>query len=174
MLANLDEGVPEIYRYLKPMTFQERSYIIREGEPLDLMLFITQGFVWTFGGSGSSTSTSKRLGAGDYHGDELLRWILAKNQTQNQNTTELMYCDFPISNCNVKSSTKVEAFAIMANDLEELVVKFWWKFHPNTEDAREALAPFAAMSLQAQLRRFAARKKGGQIISESEPEPAVS
>ena len=167
MLANLDEGVPEIYRYLKPMTFQERSYIIREGEPLDLMLFITQGFVWTFGGSGS-TSTSKRLEAGDYHGDELLTWILAKNQKQNKNTTESVYCDFPISNCNVKSSTKVEAFAIMANNLEELVVKFWWKFHPNTEDAREALTHFAAVSLQAQLRRFAAKKKG-QIKSESEP-----
>jgi cyclic nucleotide gated channel len=37
-----------IYEFLKPLYYNEDSYIIREGEPLNAMLFITQGSVWCF------------------------------------------------------------------------------------------------------------------------------
>ncbi|GMN44233.1 hypothetical protein TIFTF001_013432 [Ficus carica] len=59
MLENMDEKVYNtIYSYLKPVVYQENSFIIRKGEPLDLMLFITQGVVWSFG---SSSSPMERL-----------------------------------------------------------------------------------------------------------------
>ncbi|KAM1037922.1 hypothetical protein ACFX13_033408 [Malus domestica] len=61
-LENKDRRVLDaIMRHLKPVNYADGSYIIREGEPLDRMLFITQGSVLTYktsgigGGSGSSS-----------------------------------------------------------------------------------------------------------------------
>lgn len=70
----MDEKVYNtIYGYLKPVVYQENSFIIWKGEPLDLMLFITQGVVRSFG---SSSSPMERLERGDYYGIELLEWQL--------------------------------------------------------------------------------------------------
>ncbi|KAH7538187.1 hypothetical protein FEM48_Zijuj03G0172300 [Ziziphus jujuba var. spinosa] len=63
---------------LKPVVYSEHSYIIRKEEPLDLMLFITQGVVWSYAaknddnGSNYGFTSFKRLERGDYYGEELL------------------------------------------------------------------------------------------------------
>ena len=96
-----------ICKYLKPVTYSENTYIIRKGEPLDMMLFITQGIVWSF----NETSMEKRLKKGDYFGEELLKWELKDSKSD---------FTFPISTKNFKAHTKVEAFALKAASLEQL------------------------------------------------------
>lgn len=140
-----------IFKLLKPVTYTEKSYIIRKGEPLDLMLFITQGVVWRFG---TSTSPMERLNKGDHYGIQLIEWHL--------NSTS--YSEFPISEANLKCHTKVEAFALMAIDLERLLSTFWWKFPRSTS---EGLKPFAKASLQRGLRRYIRKRRArNRLIQE--------
>ncbi|KAH7538176.1 hypothetical protein FEM48_Zijuj03G0171200 [Ziziphus jujuba var. spinosa] len=138
VFQNMKESVLEdICAHLKPVTYAENSYIIREGHPLDRMLFITQGTVLDFtsssayntnAGTSSSTSNSiircsssvsmKRLRKGDYHGEELLEWSL----------THFSFAEFPISTSNAVCHTKVEGFVLKANDLLNAVKRYWWHF----------------------------------------------
>ena len=94
-----------VCKYLKPVTYSENTYIIRKGEPLDMMLFITQGIVWSF-----NETSMQRLQKGDYFGEKLLEWEL--NDSKSDFT-------FPISTKNFKAHTKVEACALKAADLEQ-------------------------------------------------------
>lgn len=112
--------------YLKPVVYAENTHIIPQGDPLDQMLFITQGIVWVYpttsSGHGASrvstTPTTKLLKKGDYYGDELVQWSLTHNSLS----------DLPISAVNMKSHTKVEGFALRANDLMKAVTRFSWRF----------------------------------------------
>ncbi|XP_062119872.1 cyclic nucleotide-gated ion channel 1-like [Humulus lupulus] len=151
LFQNINEYVYEtICKYLKPVIYSEKSYIIRKGEPIDMVLFITQGVVWTFG---SSTIPMNRLQKSDYYGNELIEWQL--------NSTS--YKDFPISTANVKSHTKVEAFALMAIDLEHVLSSCWLKFFQcystNETMSSEGLKSFAATCVQRQFRRYMKNKK---------------
>ena len=151
MLQNMNDNVYEtVCNYLKPVIYTEKSYIIRKGEPLDFILFITQGIVWKFG---SDTDVAvERLQKGDYYGKELLEWQL--------NSTS--YCNFPFCVANLKCHMKVEGFALMASDLEHVLSKCWCKFsHPN-EPMSEGLKPFAAASLQQGFRRLMQHKKANK------------
>lgn len=165
MLENMNEQVLRVIcDHLKPVIYTENSYIIREGDPLDRMLFITQGTAWeyfytneTIGGSTHSTtassdfstngslrsSTTRRIKKGDYFGEELVKWSLTHNTI----------FDFPISTTNLKSHTKVEAFALMANDLMNALRKHWWLFRrslsPNsTNTCAEQWETLALQALQ--------------------------
>ncbi|XP_039011013.1 cyclic nucleotide-gated ion channel 1-like [Hibiscus syriacus] len=63
---------------LKPVLFTEESYIVREGEPVDEMLFIMRGKLLTMITNGGKTGffNSEYLGAGDFCGEEFLTWAL--------------------------------------------------------------------------------------------------
>lgn len=151
MFQSMDEQLLEVIcEHLKPVIYTESSYMIRKGDPLDRMLFITQGTAWAYTNStshsnfndnhnnsnvGQSSTTSsgdhstmsirsgstRRLRKHDYFGEELLEWSMTHNKIW----------DFPISTTSVKSHTKVEAFALMANDLMNAVRKNWWLFRRN-------------------------------------------
>ena len=123
MFRYMDEAVLNlICDNLKPVIYTENSYIIRAGEPLDLMLFNTEGIIWTYtttdGSTKSGSSITECLGKGDFYGDELLTWA----------SLYMPFSDLPISTQNVKCHTKVEAFCLMAKDLKAVVSKFWWHF----------------------------------------------
>ncbi|XP_062119868.1 cyclic nucleotide-gated ion channel 1-like [Humulus lupulus] len=152
MFQNMDEYVYEtICKYLKPVTYLENIYILRKGEPLDMMLFITQGVVWSFGSS-TSPYLMDGLQKGDFYGHELMEWKL--------NSTS--YNDFPISTANLKCHTKVEAFALMAIDLKHVLLSCWPKFSKNystSELISEGLKSFAAISVQRRFRRYMRNKK---------------
>ncbi|XP_004289089.1 PREDICTED: cyclic nucleotide-gated ion channel 1-like [Fragaria vesca subsp. vesca] len=124
---NMDERVMKaICEHLKPVIYAEDKYIFREGEPLEQMLFITQGTAWTYTSisnnsvheSSNCSSVIRCLEKGDFFGEEILEWA----------TNLKSFSDFPVSRKVVKSQTKVEAFAIRANDLKSVVCKFWWHF----------------------------------------------
>ncbi|KAM6555389.1 hypothetical protein CsatB_002408 [Cannabis sativa] len=153
LLQNMDDYVYEtICKYLKPVTYLEKSYIIRKGEPLDMMLLITQGVVWTFG---SSTCPIDGLQKGDFFGNELIEWQL------NLESSSSYYKDLPISSVNLKSHTKVEGFALMAIDLKHVLSSCWHKFHKHnsTNSNEDDMKSFAAISTQRIFRCYRRNRK---------------
>ncbi|XP_059428823.1 cyclic nucleotide-gated ion channel 1-like [Corylus avellana] len=104
-----------ICEYLKPMHYNQHNYIVREGEPLDAMLFITQGIIWNFTTSINAERSAKCIEKGSFYGEELLDWGLECSAALPN------LSDLPISLKTAKTHTKVEAFALMANDLRTIV-----------------------------------------------------
>ncbi|KAL4339221.1 hypothetical protein GQ457_08G033650 [Hibiscus cannabinus] len=101
---------------LKPVLYTEDSYIVREGDPVDEMLFIMRGKLLTITTNGGRTGffNSEYLGAGDFCGEELLTWALDPHSSSN----------LPISTRTVRALTEVEAFALMADDLKFVASQF--------------------------------------------------
>ncbi|KAK4268874.1 hypothetical protein QN277_022103 [Acacia crassicarpa] len=101
---------------LKPVLYTEKSAIIREGDPVDQMLFIMRGNLATTTTNGGRTGffNSFVIKAGDFCGEELLTWALDPNSSSN----------LPISTRTVESLSEVEAFALMANDLKHVASQF--------------------------------------------------
>ncbi|KAF4399125.1 hypothetical protein CsatB_002639 [Cannabis sativa] len=101
---------------LKPVLYTEDSYIVREGDPVDEMLFIMRGRLLTVTTNGGRTGffNSEYLKAGDFCGEELLTWALDPHSSSN----------LPISTRTVQALTEVEAFALKADDLKFVASQF--------------------------------------------------
>nr|XP_043628532.1 cyclic nucleotide-gated ion channel 1-like isoform X2 [Erigeron canadensis] len=101
---------------LKPVLYTENSYIVREGDPVDEMLFVMRGELLTMTTNGGRTGffNSIFLKAGDFCGDELLTWALDPN----------LSTSLPISTRTVRPVTDVEAFALKADDLKFVASQF--------------------------------------------------
>ncbi|KAL5568090.1 hypothetical protein UlMin_024665 [Ulmus minor] len=123
-------GCEIICNYLKPVTYSENTYIIKKGEPLDMMLFITQGIVWSF-----NETSMECLQKDDYFGKELLEWVL-----ENSKSCFTSFTSFPISTKKVKAHTKVEAFALKAANLVQVLNDFEWIFSLDDEGIQNLLA----------------------------------
>ncbi|CAB4318635.1 unnamed protein product [Prunus armeniaca] len=152
MLENMNENVLKaICEHLQLVKYSEDKYIFREGEPLDKMLFITQGTAWSYPTNASGSSAIKCLVKGDFYGEELLNWASKLSS----------FSEFPNSTRIVKAHTKVEAFAIRANNLNIVVSTFWWHFSKRLghieESQLERWQHLAACSIQAKWRRRHAR-----------------
>ena len=122
MIGEKNQLLQMICDYLKPVYYNEHSYIVREGEPLDAAIFVTQGIIWSFAtsnGEGTVSSAAQCIEKGHFYGQDLLDWAL------NDSPTSLDLSKLPISTKTVKTHAKVEGFALMANDLKTLVSK--WK-----------------------------------------------
>lgn len=118
-----EEVLEDFIDHMELVNYAENNYIIREGEPLDLMIFITQGIVWTFkfknideNGDSNVIIKTKSLVKGDFYGEEILEWAI-KRFTEGLGV--------PISNTNIKTHTNVEVLVLMYEDLEMLVKKHW-------------------------------------------------
>ncbi|TKY63248.1 Cyclic nucleotide-gated ion channel [Spatholobus suberectus] len=94
----------------------EGTYIFREGDPVDEMLFIIRGQLEssTTNGGRSGFFNSITLRPGDFCGEELLTWALMPNSTLN----------LPSSTRTVKALSEVEAFALQAEDLKFVASQF--------------------------------------------------
>lgn len=101
---------------LKPMLYTKNNNIVCEGDPVNEMLFIMRGSLFTMTTNGGITGflNSVTLKAGDYCGEELLTWALDPPSHSN----------LPISTRTVKSMTEVEAFALFPDDLKFVVLQF--------------------------------------------------
>uniref|UniRef100_A0A7N2MVS7 Cyclic nucleotide-binding domain-containing protein n=1 Tax=Quercus lobata TaxID=97700 RepID=A0A7N2MVS7_QUELO len=103
---------------LKPKFYNEHCYIVREGDPIDAVFYITEGIVWTNtsnNGEGSDSRHAKRLEKGQYFGGELLEWVMKPTSDDMRNLSIL-----PVSSKILKTHTKVEAFALMAHDFKKI------------------------------------------------------
>ncbi|XP_020420362.1 cyclic nucleotide-gated ion channel 1 [Prunus persica] len=117
------EELKGICDHFKPVIYAKDSFIIREGEALDMILLVTQGTVRSYttsNGVKKDPTTPKHIKQGDFYGEELISWA-----SKFPPSTEL-----PISDKNVRSITRVEAFALTAEDLKNHVLLryFWWQF----------------------------------------------
>ncbi|KAG8390394.1 hypothetical protein BUALT_Bualt01G0078800 [Buddleja alternifolia] len=148
---------------LKPVLYTEDSYIIREGDPVDEMLFIMRGKILTVTTNGGRTGffNSEYLKAGDFCGEELLTWALDPNSSTN----------LPISTRTVRAISEVEAFALMADDLKFVASQFR-RLH--SKQLRHTFRfysqqwrTWAATFIQAAWRRYC-RKKLEESLREEE------
>ncbi|CAK7328260.1 unnamed protein product [Dovyalis caffra] len=92
------------------------TFIVREGDPVNKMLFIIRGQFEssTTNGGRSGFFNSITLRAGDFCGEELLTWTLMPTSLLN----------LPVSTRTVKALSEVEAFALRAVDLKFVAKQF--------------------------------------------------
>lgn len=92
------------------------TYIVREGDPVNEMLFIIRGELESSTTDGGRTGffNSTTLKSGDFCGEELLTWALMPSSDLN----------LPSSTRTVKSLTEVDAFALRAEDLKFVASQF--------------------------------------------------
>ncbi|XP_077251273.1 cyclic nucleotide gated channel 1 [Tasmannia lanceolata] len=111
-----DQLLDAMCERLKPVLYTEDSYIVREGDPVDEMLFIMRGKLESVTTNGGRTGffNSDILKGGDFCGEELLTWALDPHSSSN----------LPTSTRTVRALSEVEAFALMADDLKSVASQF--------------------------------------------------
>lgn len=111
-----DQLLDAICERLVSFLCPENTYISREGDPVNEMLFIIRGKLEssTTNGGRSNFFNSIILRPGDFAGEELLTWALLPKTNVH----------FPHSTRTVRSLTEVEAFALRAEDLKFVANQF--------------------------------------------------
>ncbi|CAM0953425.1 unnamed protein product [Alopecurus aequalis] len=115
--AEMDDQLLEaICERLVSFLCPEGTYISREGDPVNEMLFIIRGKLEssTTNGGRSNFFNSILLKPGDFAGEELLTWALLPKTNVH----------FLLSTRTVRSLTEVEAFALRAEDLKFVANQF--------------------------------------------------
>uniref|UniRef100_A0A2N9FHI9 Cyclic nucleotide-binding domain-containing protein n=1 Tax=Fagus sylvatica TaxID=28930 RepID=A0A2N9FHI9_FAGSY len=133
-----EELLLKICDSLKPVYYNEHTYIVREGDPIDATFFIKDGIAWTYT---NSNGEAERLENGHYFGEELLELSFSKLSGR-----------LPLSPRTVKTHGRIEAFALMAEDLKNIVSKNWMHV------GKEKIEPFAAYVAKAAWRRHRENK----------------
>ncbi|KAK1559412.1 hypothetical protein Q3G72_014202 [Acer saccharum] len=119
MFEKMDDQLLDAMCYrLKPALFTENSFIVREGDLVDEMLFVMRGKLVSTTTNGGRTGffNAVYLKAGDFCGEALLTWALDPQSSSSSNR--------PISTRTVQALTEVEAFALMADDLKFVASQF--------------------------------------------------
>lgn len=101
---------------LKPALSTEGTFLVREGDPVNEMLFIIRGHLDSYTTNGGRTGffNSCKIGPGDFCGEELLTWALDPRPS----------VILPSSTRTVKAISEVEAFALKAEDLKFVAAQF--------------------------------------------------
>ena len=144
---------------LKPALCTEGTFLVREGDPVNEMLFIIRGHLDSFTTNGGRTGffNSCRIGPGDFCGEELLTWALDPRPS----------VILPSSTQTVKAISEVEAFALQADDLKFVAAQFRrlhskqlrHKFRFYSHHWRT----WAACFIQAAWQRYKKRKNAAQL-----------
>lgn len=111
-----DQLLDAMCDHLKPVLYTEKSFIVREGDPVEEMLFVMRGNLvstTTYGGR-TGFFNAAYLKAGDFCGEALLTWALDPQSSSNR----------PLSTRTVQALTEVEAFSLMADDLKSVASQF--------------------------------------------------
>ncbi|XP_044948986.1 putative cyclic nucleotide-gated ion channel 9 [Hordeum vulgare subsp. vulgare] len=117
LFANMDERLLDaICERLKPALYTERTYIIREGDPVDQMLFIIRGSLESITTDGGRSGFFNRsmLQESDFCGEELLTWALDPKSG----------VSLPSSTRTVMALSEVESFALHAEELKFVAGQF--------------------------------------------------
>lgn len=99
-----DYFLEELCDVAKPAFYRERSYVVREGEPIDQILFVLQGKLWTYTSKNITESSSID---NDLCGIELVSWAQDDGSK------------LPVSTRTIQALTNVEAFVLIADDLKK-------------------------------------------------------
>ncbi|XP_020232635.1 protein CNGC15c [Cajanus cajan] len=117
LFDQMDERMLDaICERLKPALCTEGTFLVREGDPVNEMLFIIRGHLdsYTTNGGRAGFFNSCRIGPGDFCGEELLTWALDPRPS----------VILPSSTRTVKAISEVEAFALIAEDLKFVASQF--------------------------------------------------
>lgn len=139
---------------LKPSLYTENTYIVREGDPVDEMLFIIRGRLESITTDGGRSGFFNRsiLKEGDFCGEELLTWALDPKSGAN----------LPSSTRTVKALTEVEAFALFADELKFVASQFRRLHSRQVQHTfrfySQQWRTWAACFIQAAWRRYSKRK----------------
>ncbi|KAF5451065.1 hypothetical protein F2P56_031364 [Juglans regia] len=106
--------------FLKQVSYDANSYIVREGEPLDALLFITRGIIWTYT-TGPDHRQTGCLKTDDFYGVELLEWVFKSPSLPDPS-------NLPFSTRTLRCHTKVEAFALTVGNIQHMLYQHWSKF----------------------------------------------
>lgn len=149
---------------LRPILYTENSFILREGDPVDEMLFIMRGNLLTMTTNGGRTGffNSVNLKAGDFCGEELLTWALDPNSSPS----------LPTSTRTVQAVSDVEAFALKADDLKFVASQFRRLQSKQLQKAfkfySQQWRTWAACFIQAAWRRHCRKKLENSLREEEE------
>ncbi|WZZ50504.1 hypothetical protein YC2023_050611 [Brassica napus] len=126
LFDQMDERMLDaISERLKPALCTEGTFLVREGDPVNEMLFIIRGHLDSYTTNGGRTGffNSCLIGPGDFCGEELLTWALDPRPV----------VILPSSTRTVKAIYEVEAFALRADDLKFAA----WRRHKKRKYATE-------------------------------------
>lgn len=168
LFDNMDDRLLDaICERLKPTLYTEHTYIVREGDPVDEMLFIIRGSLEsvTTDGGRSGFFNQSSLNEGDFCGEELLTWALDPKSGSN----------LPSSTRTVKALMEVEAFALEAEELKFVASQFRRLHSRQVQHTfrfySQQWRTWAAIFIQAAWRRYSKRKHLEQRREEDEFEP---
>ncbi|KAK1303302.1 putative cyclic nucleotide-gated ion channel 5 [Acorus calamus] len=169
LFENMDERLLDaICERLKPSLYTQNTFIVREGDPVDEMLFIIRGrleSVTTDGGRSGFFNRSL-LKEGDFCGEELLTWALDPKSGAN----------LPSSTRTVKALNEVEAFALIAEELKFVASQFRRLHSRQVQHTfrfySQQWRTWAACFIQAAWRRYCKRKAAELRRREEEMEAA--
>ncbi|KAK8707772.1 hypothetical protein V6N13_058824 [Hibiscus sabdariffa] len=177
LFDRMDERMLDaICERLKPALCTDGTVLVREGDPVNEMLFIIRGRLDSYTTNGGRTGffNSCRIGPGEFCGEELLTWALDPCPS----------VVLPSSTRTVKAISEVEAFALQAEDLVFVAAQFRrlhskqlrHKFRFHSHQWRN----WAACFVQAAWRRFKKQKEADELrakenpmAAEPKPEPAA-
>ncbi|KAL2520068.1 Cyclic nucleotide-gated ion channel 1 [Forsythia ovata] len=97
---------------LKSVVYAKDRFTVREGDPVDAMLFIMRGKLLSVTSNGGRTNSYLR--GGDFCGEELFIWVLDPHSSS----------DLPTSTRTVQALSKVQVFALVADDLKFVASQF--------------------------------------------------
>ncbi|MCO5550500.1 hypothetical protein L7F22_003987 [Adiantum nelumboides] len=143
---------------LKPHLFIRDEVVIREGDPVQRMLFIVRGHLLSSHNLSNGSSSVCCLGPGNFCGDELLTWCLKRPFVER----------LPPSFATLTSMDSTEAFGLDAHDLKFVTEHFRYKF-VNEKLKRTARyyssgwRTWAVVTIQLAWRRYQARKAKLQV-----------
>nr|XP_043633299.1 protein CNGC15b-like [Erigeron canadensis] len=160
LFDQMDERMLDaICERLKPALCTQGTCLVREGDPVNEMLFIIRGNLDSYTTNGGRTGffNSCRIGPGDFCGEELLTWALDPRPS----------VILPSSTRTVKAISEVEAFALIAEDLKFVASQFrrlhskqlQHKFRFYSHQWRT----WAACFVQAAWRRYKRRKSAQEL-----------
>ncbi|KAL0460182.1 UNVERIFIED_CONTAM: protein CNGC15c [Sesamum latifolium] len=130
LFDQMDERMLDaICERLKPALCTQGTCLMREGDPVNEMLFIIRGNLDSYTTNGGRTGffNSCRIGPGDFCGEELLTWALDPRPS----------VILPSSTRTVKAISEVEAFALRAEDLKFVAA---WRRYKKRKSAAELRA----------------------------------
>ncbi|KAK9279320.1 hypothetical protein L1049_012999 [Liquidambar formosana] len=160
LFDQMDERMLDaICERLKPALCTEGTFLVREGDPVNEMLFIIRGHLdsYTTNGGRSGFFNSCCIGPGDFCGEELLTWALHPRPS----------FILPSSTRTVKAISEVEAFALIAEDMKFVASQFR-RLH--SKQLRQKFRfyshqwrTWAACFIQAAWRRFKRRMDAAEL-----------
>ncbi|KAI5665696.1 hypothetical protein M9H77_15549 [Catharanthus roseus] len=144
---------------VKPLVFSKDEKIIREGDPVQRMVFIVRGRVKSCQNLSKGVVATSILEPGGFLGDELLSWCLRRPFIER----------LPASSATFTCLEPTEAFGLGANHLRYITDHFRYKF--NNERLKRTARYYssnwrtwAAVNIQLAWRRYRVRTRRQQVI----------